>query len=191
VPTTHRGRADRRVVTPKNQYLEDDVYLSRSRTVGLLSVAAMAGSAATAVSAVGQDLGQAPINKQAALVQTTLAPSAPIDPTLNGVAPGGAPWQLAQGEARLNGRGNLRVHVSGLILVGVGSPGGVNSVTASLYCGTDTNAVGMTPSAHLSRSGEARMEGSFTLPSNCISPLVLVHPNGNATSYIAASGFRS
>jgi hypothetical protein len=105
--------------------------------------------------------------------------------------PGGAPWVLRRGEARLRRDGRLAVRVRGLVIPvppGDGTPGPVMTVSASLYCGNDTTAVGTTPSVPISRSGDARMAGKFSLPAKCLAPVALVHPNGGA-AYIAASGF--
>jgi hypothetical protein len=126
------------------------------------------------------------------VLKTALAPSVPSDPTLHGAAAGGAPWVLRRGEARLRRDGRLAVRVRGLVIPvapGNGTPGPVTTVNASLYCGNDTTAVGTTPSVPISRAGDARMTGQFTLPAKCLAPVVLVHPNANGAAYIAASGF--
>ena len=70
---------------------------------------------------------------------------------------------------------------------GRGYPGLVKTVTASLYCGGSVQ--GSTPSAPLSSRGDAELDGSVTVPAKCLQPTVLVHPNGGAGAYIAASGF--
>jgi hypothetical protein len=164
---------------------------SRTKTIALLSVAALAGSTATAVSATGHDR-KADGVPPGPIVRSTLAPSSPGDPVLHAVAPGGLPWALTRGDARLRGDGSLRVRVRGLVLPGApgnGTPGPVTTVSASLYCGTDTTAVGTTPAAPIARDGDARMEGELALPAKCVAPVVLVHPNGNVATYIAATGF--
>jgi hypothetical protein len=82
--------------------------------------------------------------------------------------------------------------VRGLVLPGApgnGTPGPVTTVSASLYCNADTTAVGTTPAVPISRDGDARMEGELSLPAKCVAPVVLVHPNGGAAAYIAATGF--
>ncbi len=171
------------------------MHVSKRTAIAMLSTAALAGSAASAVTATGHgDKGRGDHGRQrgATLLATTLAPSVPGDPTLNGVVPGNAPWVLRRGSARLRRDGRLHVDVRGLVIPsppGDGTPGPVMTVSASLYCGNDTVAVGTTPAAMISRSGDARMDGRFTLPAKCLAPAVLVHPNGNAAAYIAASGF--
>ena len=170
--------------------------VSKRTAVALLSTTALAGSATTAVTAVGHDgssgRGDHRGHHASTVLKTTLAPSVPSDPSLHGVAAGAAPWVLRRGEARLNRDGRLRVRVRGLVIPvapGNGTPGPVMTVNASLYCGDSTAAVGTTPSVPISRSGNARMDGQLTLPPKCLAPVVLVHPNGNAAAYIAASGF--
>ncbi len=168
------------------------MHVSRRAAVAMLSVAALGGSAATAVSALGHDNGHKSKHHARVAFETPLAPSVPADPALHGVAAGGAPWVLRRGTAELSGRGRLQVRVRGLVIpapAGNGTAGAVMTVTASLYCGTDTKAVGTTPAAAITPSGNARMSGRLTLPAKCLAPVVLVHPNGNDAAYIAASGF--
>ena len=106
----------------------------------------------------------------------------PADPMLHGANPGGA----RMGAAPRRG-GDCGETVawpcasavrSSLRPPGDGTPGPVMTVSASLYCGNDTTAVGTTPSVPISRSGNARMAGNFSLPAKCLAPVVLVHPNG-------------
>jgi hypothetical protein len=126
-------------------------------------------------------------------LDATLAPSVPADPTLHGNVAGGAPWVLKFGDARIRDNGRVDVVIRGLVIPvapGNGTPGPVTMVSASLYCGADsTPAVGTTPSVPISTAGNARIRGQFTLPAKCLAPTVLIHPNGSATTYIAASGF--
>ena len=169
--------------------------VSKRAAVAMLSAAALAGSATTGVSALGNDRGGSSNHRGdhgGTVLDATLAPSIPSDPSLHGVAPGAAPWLLNQGEVRLRRDGRVRARVRGLVIPsppGDGTPGPVMTVSASLYCGTDTTAVGTTAPAPISRSGDARIDGQLSLPSKCLAPVVLVHPNGIATLYIAASGF--
>src|SRR5436309_637747 len=150
--------------------------VSKRTAVATLSATALLASGATAVGALGHDGGRRGADngrhRGATLLASTLAPSvpAPGDPTLHSVSPGGAPWVLRRGEARLRRDGRLRVDVRGLVIPvapGNGTPGPVTTVSASLYCRNDTTAVGTTPSAPISRSGGARMRGTLTLPTKC------------------------
>jgi hypothetical protein len=165
--------------------------VSKRSAVGLLSTAVLAGSAISGVTAFGHgDNGR---HRGATLFNSTLAPSVPSDPVLHGVSPGGLPWVLRSGQARLRHDGRLSVRVRGLVLPGPpgnGTPGPITTVNASLYCGSDaTAAVATTGSVPLSTAGDARINERVTLPAKCVAPVVLVHPNGGATAYIAASGF--
>jgi hypothetical protein len=165
--------------------------LSKRRTVALLSSAALAGSAVGGVNAFG-DHGDHGNHRGATLFESRLAPSLPTDPSLHGVTPGQVPWVLRSGEARLRQGGRLQVRVRGLVIPapqGNGTAGPVTSITAGLYCGADTTAAASTSSVPLSSRGNARIDQRVTLPSTCLAPVVLVHPNANNAAYIAATGF--
>ena len=131
-----------------------------------------------------------------AVLESSLAPSQTTDPTFHGVAPGGAPWVLDRGNVRLKKKGRLDLRVRGLVIPvapGNGTPGPVTTISASLYCGADSDktAADTTPAVPLSRSGNARIrDNSFTVPATCLAPVILVHPNGDATLYIAVDGWR-
>ena len=90
-----------------------------------------------------------------AVLESSLAPSQPTDPTFHGVAPGGLPWVLDRGKVRLKKKGQLDLRVRGLVIPvapGNGTPGPVTTVSASLYCGadSDTTAADTTPAVPLS-----------------------------------------
>jgi len=155
-------------------------------------MAAIAGSATTAVSAAGRDTGDHGRHRGEALLSTSLAPSVPSDPVLNGASAGGAPWVLTRGTARLGRDGDFRVRIRGLVIPtapGNGTPGPVMTVSASLYCGAATTATGTTPSVPISRSGDAEIAAQLSVPAKCLAPSVLIHPNGAGAVYIAANGF--
>lgn len=132
----------------------------------------------------------------APLVKDSLAPSQPGDPAFHGVTPGAAPWVLKRGEATVKAGGSLKLRVKGLVIPvapGNGTPGPVNTISASLYCGADANATAADTSDQvaISRKGDARIhDRSFTVPSTCLAPVILVHPNGDTTHYIAVDGWR-
>lgn len=132
----------------------------------------------------------------APLIKESLAPSQPTDPTFHGVSPGAAPWVLKRGEVRLKSGGKLSLRVKGLVIPiapGNGTPGPVNTISASLYCGADSNtgAVDTTDQVSISRKGNARIhDRTFAVPATCLAPVILVHPNGDATHYIAVEGWR-
>jgi hypothetical protein len=130
------------------------------------------------------------------LIDESLAPSQPTDPPFHGVTPGAAPWVLKAGEVRLTRNGKLDLRVRGLVIPSgtfAGTPGPVTTISASLYCGADANPVAADTSQQvpISRKGNARIhDASFTVPSTCLAPVILVHPNGVATTYIALDGWR-
>jgi hypothetical protein len=166
--------------------------LSKGRAVATLAAAAFAGSATTAVSATGHERGDRGHHRSGALLKASVAPEVPSDPVLNGANPGGAPWVIKRGEARLARDGDFRVSLRGLVIPnppGDGTPGPVTTVSASLYCGDSTMATGTTPSVPISRAGNAEITGHITVPAKCLAPTVLIHPNGATGAYIAASGF--
>jgi hypothetical protein len=190
------------------------MHVSKRAAVAALTAAAFAGSSITAVSALGDKgghNGKGDHNGQGehrgfdehhgfgqhrgnTLLDTTLAPSVPTDPAIHGAAAGGVPWVLRFGEARLRSSGRIDAVIRGLVIpppTGTGTAGPVTMVSASLYCGndTDTTPVGTTTPTPLSQSGNARIHGTFTLPAKCLAPVLLIHPNGNNAAYITASGF--
>jgi hypothetical protein len=130
------------------------------------------------------------------LLAQTLAPSVPTDPTFHGVAPGGAPWVLKSGAVELSKRGRFELRVRGLVIPTApanGTPGPVKTVSASLYCGADseTAAADTTDQVPIDSRGNARIKDrSFDVPDTCLAPVILVHPNGDATHYIALDGWR-
>jgi hypothetical protein len=135
-------------------------------------------------------------HRNATVLKQTMAPSVPTDPTFHGVAPGGAPWVLKSGAVQIKPRGRIEVRLRGLVIPvapGNGTPGPVTTVSASLYCGpdSDTTAADTTQSEPISRSGNARIrDRSFSVPATCLAPVILVHPNGDTTHYIAVDGWK-
>lgn len=168
------------------------MYVSKRTAVVLLAASALAGSAATAVTALG-DPGNGPgEHGNRTVLKTSLAPSVPSDPTLLGGMAGAVPWVLRSSEARLRSDGALEVMIRGLLIpsgVFAGTTGPVSTVSASLYCGGNSTAVGTSDSFPISTDGDARIVASFTLPAKCQIPALLIHPNGAGGTYIATSGF--
>jgi hypothetical protein len=166
------------------------------RVLVTVFVAAIAGlSLMLAVGAAGKRTGKAK-RHGAPLIKQTLAPSEPSDPTFHGVEPGAAPWVLRRGEVRLKRGGKLNLRVKGLVIPtepANGTPGPVNTISASLYCGANSNTTAAETSQEvpISRKGNARIrDRSFSVPSTCLTPVILVHPNGNTALYIAVDGWR-
>jgi hypothetical protein len=165
--------------------------VNKRTAIGALSVAALAGSAAGGVSALGhEDHGR---HNGRTLLQSSLAPSVLSDPPIHSVIRGGAPWVLDRGQVRLRQDGRLRLSVRGLIIPTLGNAGPVTSISASLYCGADGDpaAVATTMSAPLSQQGNGTIRDRITLPAKCLAPIILVHPNGLGGAYIAATGFEN
>ena len=108
------------------------------------------------------DSHQSGQGRGARLIEASLAPSMPTDPIFHGVAPGGAPWVLRRGAVQLNGNGRFELRVRGLVIPtapGNGTPGPVTTVSASLYCGadTDTTAAATTAQFPIDSRGNARI----------------------------------
>src|SRR3954451_20398480 len=163
------------------------------RVLLVVSVAAIAAmSLALAVGAFGHRGGG---HGGKALIDAALAPSVPTDPAFHGVAAGGAPWVLKRGDVEVK-RNRLELRVRGLVIPtapGNGTPGPVTTISASLYCGADadTAPADTTGQVPISRRGDARIQDrSFDVPDPCLAPVVLVHPNGDTTRYIAVEGQR-
>jgi hypothetical protein len=114
------------------------------------------------------------------------------DQNIHGVVRGGLPWQ-GGGDATLSRKGRFEARIRGLIIPSLGNAGPVTSITISLYCSpdSDTAAAFTTQSVALSQQGNARVRQHVTVPSRCLAPVLLVHPNGGAGAYIAATGFAS
>jgi hypothetical protein len=128
-----------------------------------------------------------------ALINESLAPSQTTDPTFHGVKPGGAPWVLKSGTVRLTSDGTLDLEVRGLVIPTTGTASPVTTITASLYCGADAIATpaDTTQPVPISSTGNASIKDrSFTVPTACLAPVILVHPNGNPAAYIALDGWR-
>jgi hypothetical protein len=166
------------------------MHVTKRTAVAALSATALAGSAAGGVSALGhENHGQ---HNGRTLLESTIAPTVLSDPPIHGVTRGSAPWVLSRGEARLRQDGRLRVSVRGLIIPTLGNAGPVTSITASLYCGADTDpAVATTMAAPLSQQGDGTIRDRVALPAKCLAPIILVHPNGIGAAYIAATGFEN
>jgi hypothetical protein len=115
------------------------------------------------------------------------------DPPIHGVTRAGAEWVLKKGTATLGRNGKFNLRVKGLVLTSTGTTGTVTTITASLFCApdSDTAAKFVAGPVPLEPDGDARIHQDVTVPSRCLAPVVLVHPNGGATRYIAVSGFKS
>ena len=112
------------------------------------------------------------------LVRADLVPSQPTFGTINGLAPGKAPWVLDRGEVRVRDNGRMDVRLEGFQ---VPRPDGtqdnpVGSITAVVYC-AGTAVADSGPQALSMPGGDARfrVEG-LAIPENCAAPSVLISP---------------
>jgi hypothetical protein len=156
----------------------------RSRTL-TASLAALALSTAALTAAGSGAAFSDSGNKASDLIEAPLAGSLTTDKPIFDTPPGGAPWDLARGEVRVDARGHVRLRMEGLLIPGVGV-GPVATVAASLYCNGER--VSTTPAVPLSKDGDARIRSRFMVPSRCIAPVVMVNPNGNTAVFIAITG---
>jgi hypothetical protein len=169
--------------------------ISKRTALALLTASAFAGSAATAVTALGHDGGQGGghrDDRNRVVLSSSLAPSVPTDPTLLGVTAGTVPWVLRSGAAKLHSNGHLNVRIRGLLISSgplAGTPGPVKTVSASLYCGASSTPAGTSATVPLSSDGDAAIKTTLALPAKCQIPALLIHPNGGLGVYIATSGF--
>jgi hypothetical protein len=124
------------------------------------------------------------------ILQARLVGSVLSDPAIHNVMRGGVPWD-GVARAKLSRHGRFELRVRGLVVSGTGNADGVTSITASLYCAPDSDqsAAFTTQSVPLSSRGNARIRQHVTVPPRRLAPVLLVHPNGMDTRYIAASGF--
>jgi hypothetical protein len=99
---------------------------------------------------------------------------------------------LDKGSVKISRKGRFELRVDGLVLTSTGTAGSVTSISASLFCGADTNKVAAftTSAVPLSTDGDARIRQKVTLPATCLAPIVLVHPNGGTARYISVTGWR-
>jgi hypothetical protein len=151
-------------------------------------LAAVLVAAVVFVAAAAADHGGRGREHHGPLLQQRLIGSILSDQPIHGSNRGGLPW-AGTGTAMLDRHGRFDVHIRGLVILGTDNPGPVSTVTVSLYCAPDTSpAVFTTTPAPLSSHGDARIRQHVTVPSRCLAPVVLVHPNGGA-AYIMATGF--
>ena len=88
------------------------------------------------------------------VLRASITGSMTTDPVLFGVKPGGAPWVISRGEARLGGDGRLEVEVRGLIIPTLGT-NPVPKISASVVC--NGAVVAMTRSVAFSPKGNAEI----------------------------------
>jgi hypothetical protein len=110
------------------------------------------------------------------VIKADLVPSLPTSPSINGIAPGAAPWVLDRGEVRVRDDGRMDVRLKGFQIP---RPDGtednpIASINVLVYC-AGIPVADSGPQALSVPSGDARfrVEG-LKLPKRCASPSVLV-----------------
>ncbi len=109
---------------------------------------------------------------------------------------GGAPWDVAEGEAKIRANGDIKVEVEGLVLTTPIIPADpvfpVLGVCGSLVCqktvaGTPTNEqVATTGNFSLSSvTGDAEVDANITLPAVCVAPIVLLRVSAVDSGFFA------
>ena len=154
-------------------------------------LAAALVAAVVFVAAAAADHGGRGRGHHGPLLQQRLIGSILSDQPIHGATRGGVPWD-GRGTATLKRRGRFEVRIRGLVITGTNNAGPVTTVTVSLYCAPDSSAAVFTTTPEpLSSDGDARIRQDVTVPSRCLAPVMLVHPNGAAGAYIMATGFAS
>ncbi len=122
---------------------------------------------------------------------------------LRGIAGGGFPWVLDEGRAMLLANGELSVEVQGLVIdpnnatAQAKGVAGINPLPyffSTLSCRSNTGTITNvdTPTAPATRTGNATIEATVTLPSGCFAPLVFVRGSATGASvgpWFAVTGF--
>ena len=166
------------------------------RLVAALATVALAAGAGTAFAdgGHGHDGRDDDHHQHGTAFKADLFGSQPTGPTLFAAKPGGAPWVIREGSAKVRRDGRVKVRVDGLVIPTAPQNGTnpLSNIAATVYC--NGAAVGTTKAAPFSTAGDARIDDRVAtpLPSPCLAPAVLINPApGGVVSagvYIAASG---
>lgn len=154
-----------------------------SRPVALLAGLLLGAGLLSATAASADDTSSA--DDGSAMLRSSVQGSLTTDPPLFGVTPGGAPWQITRGLARVGMSGDIAVDVRGLIIPTRGN-NPVPALAASLAC--NGHVVATTAVVPFSSEGDAQIRAQVTVPERCLAPAVLLNPNGNPAVYIAVTG---
>jgi hypothetical protein len=134
------------------------------------------------------------------VIQAVLV-ACPSDGTLiGGVNSCGKIWKIQSGNARLTSDGALKIEVKGLVLNDTslppdvnGTADGVTEVVATLVCtgGGAVRVAAESSRVPLSKSGDANVNTTLTLPKNCAAPALLIREiwEGKIGGWLAATGF--
>jgi len=152
----------------------------------LVLAAVAAATLIPASTAVAHDDSGSSRHRAHDLLRAPIAGSLTNDPTIFRVTPGGAPWVIDRGSARVRTDGRLEVRVEGLIIPRGDNINPVPRLAASVAC--NAKVVATTGTVPFSRSGDARIRAHVKLPRRCIAPVVMLNPNGDAGTYIGITG---
>jgi hypothetical protein len=163
------------------------------RFAAALATVTLAVGAATAFADHGHR-GQKNDHHGGTVLHAELFGSQPAGPVLFGVNPGGVPWVIAKGEAKVRRDGRVKVRIKGLVIPTAPQNGTnpLSNIAATVYCGG--SAVGTTQAVPFSPEGDARIDETLgtPLPRPCLAPALLLNPAPggviNAATYIAATG---
>jgi hypothetical protein len=161
--------------------------LARRSLVGatvVLLVAALGPAVPAFANGGGSDHGNHHA-KARTLLEADLIGSLTTDPTLFGVAPGGADWTVGKSKVEVKTNGRVEAKVRKLVLTSTGA-NPVPQISASLVCnGAVVDTVG--PVA-FDAKGNAKIKDTFTVPARCLAPTVFLNPLDRVGTYIAVSG---
>jgi hypothetical protein len=178
---------------------QEEIPLTRSyRFAAALATGALALGGTTAFAEHGDHghhHGQKNDRHGGRVLRARVFPSSqPTGPVLFGVKPGGAPWVIDKGKAKVRRDGRVKVRVRGLVIPTAPQNGTnpLSNIAATVYCGG--TAVGTTSAVPFSTDGDARIDETLAtaLPRPCLVPAVLLNPAPggvvNTGTYIAATG---
>jgi hypothetical protein len=105
----------------------------------------------------------------------------------------GKVWKLASGSAKLKKDGTLTAEVKGLVLDDASTgkfnatPDGVDGVAAAVVCGGKVAA--QTAAVPLSKAGDASVNATVSVPSDCMSPVIVLRERyeGKVGGWLAAT----
>ena len=123
------------------------------------------------------------------LIRADLTPSLPTDDPINGVGPGGLPWQIDRGRVRVRTDGRMDVRIEGLQVPRAdgSADNPVGMIDAVLYCG-GTQAADSGPHAMSIPDGDARFRVFLDVPRRCDDATVLISPSAAVGgAYIASA----
>ena len=117
------------------------------------------------------------------LISAKLVACSKVGVSIGDVNSCGKIWKIKSGNAQVGADGKLTANVSGLVLNDTtvpadvnGTADGVAEVVATLVCGGGggRKAVAETARVPLSKSGDAKISTSFTVPKDCTAPVLVI-----------------